>query len=35
MAYDGQGVRFVTKPGLEQGIRLYNRSRFEDSIEEV
>lgn len=32
---DGQGVlQLVGKPALEQAIRLYNRSRYEDSIEE-
>lgn len=33
--YDSQGlIQLVGKPSLEQEIRLYNRSRFEDSIEE-
>ena len=35
LAYDEQGIRVIAgKPALEQSIRLYNRSRFEDSIEE-
>jgi hypothetical protein len=32
---DAQGViQLVGKPKLEQAIRQYNRSRYEDSIEE-
>lgn len=35
MMHDAQGVvQLIGKPKLEQAIRLYNRSRFEDSIEE-
>lgn len=35
LTYDDQGmVQLVGKPALEQAIRLYNRSRYEDSIEE-
>ncbi len=35
MSYDEQGLRVISaKPALEQAIRLYNRSRHEDSIEE-
>jgi len=35
LAYDAQGLPIIVgKPALEQAIRLYNRSRFEDSIEE-
>lgn len=33
---DSQGITILAgKPRLEQAIRMYNRSRFEDSIEEV
>lgn len=32
---DPQGVIHITKPALEAAVRKYNRSRFEDSIEEV
>jgi hypothetical protein len=36
LMYDEQGlVQLVGKPALEQALRVYNRSRFEDSIEEV
>ncbi len=35
LSYDAQGViHIVGKPGLEQAIRKYNRSRLEDSIDE-
>ena len=35
LTYDHQGVlQLVGKPALEQAIRQYNRSRYEDSIEE-
>lgn len=33
---DSQGlIQLIGKPALEQAIKLYNRSRFEDSIEEI
>lgn len=36
LTYDAQGVlHLIGKPNLEQAIRKYNRSRFEDSIEDV
>lgn len=35
IVYDPQGmIQLVGKPNLEQAIRLYNRARYEDSIEE-
>ncbi len=35
LVHDNQGlIQLAGKPALEQDIRLYNRSRFEDSIEE-
>ena len=34
LTYDAQGlIQLIGKPRLEQDIRLYNRSRQEDSIE--
>lgn len=36
LVYDPQGlIQLVGKPNLEQAIRQYNRSRYEDSIEET
>ena len=34
LRHDDQGMIQITKPELEYAIRLYNRSRYEDSIEE-
>jgi hypothetical protein len=35
LVYDSQGlIQLVGKPALEQAIKMYNRSRHEDSIEE-